>query len=255
MREGLLGEAGARVVVEDYLQGEEVSFIAITDGKKIVPLASSQDHKRLGDGDQGPNTGGMGAYSPAPALDDAMHQKAMNEVMYPVIREMARRGEPYRGFLYAGLMIDKGVPQVLEFNARLGDPETQPLMFRIKSDIVPVLMEVADGKIVSDSFEWDARPAVCVVMVAGGYPGSYQKGFEITGLEAAAKIPDTYVFHAGTALKEGKVVSSGGRVLGVTSMGDGYTGAIKRAYDAVGLINFKDCRYRTDIGHRAFMRN
>ncbi|MBI5529556.1 MAG: phosphoribosylamine--glycine ligase [Deltaproteobacteria bacterium] len=254
MREKEFGDAGARVVIEDYLEGEEVSFIALTDGETIVPLASSQDHKRVNDGDQGYNTGGMGAYSPAPVLDAEMHEKVMARVMRPAVKELARRGEPFRGFLYAGLMIAHGEPHVLEFNARLGDPETQPLMFRLRSDIVPALVQAAEGTLRDTAFEWDPRPSVCVVMTAKGYPGEYPKGMAITGLDEVVRLPDTYVFHAATGTSGGAIVTSGGRILGVTALGFDFANAIERAYQAVDLIRFESSHYRHDIGKRALRR-
>jgi phosphoribosylamine--glycine ligase len=254
MRRGEFGGAGARVVVEDFLEGEEVSFIALTDGEAIIPLAASQDHKRVGDGDEGPNTGGMGAYSPSPLVDAEMHEKIMARVIRPTVREIARRGEPYRGFLYAGLMINHGEPYVLEFNARLGDPETQPLMFRLRSDIVPAFTQTAEGRLRETGFEWDPRPAVCVCITAKGYPGEYPKGMVINGLDAVSRLPDTYVFHAGTALKGNDVVSSGGRILGVTALGFDFANAIERAYQAVELVEMEHGHYRRDIGKRALKR-
>ncbi|OGP99486.1 MAG: phosphoribosylamine--glycine ligase, partial [Deltaproteobacteria bacterium RBG_19FT_COMBO_52_11] len=208
------GAAGRKVVVEEMLSGEEASFLAFTDGETVLPLPTSQDHKPIFDHDQGPNTGGMGAYSPAPVVNEELHREIMEKIMVPTVRGMAEMGIKYRGVLYAGLMIQDGKARVLEFNARMGDPETQPLLMRMKSDLIPVIMATMEGRLSSQQVEWDARPTVCVVMASGGYPGPYEKGKVISGLEEAARIPGTFVFHAGTALKEGKVVTNGGRVLG-----------------------------------------
>ncbi|MBF0186950.1 MAG: phosphoribosylamine--glycine ligase [Magnetococcales bacterium] len=248
------GDAGDEVVVEEFLVGEECSFIGIVDGENVLALASSQDHKAVGEGDTGPNTGGMGAYSPAPVMTPELHERTMNEVMYPTVKAMAAEGCPYQGFLYAGLMIDGDQIKVLEFNARMGDPETQPLLYRLKSDIVPALMASATGSVKDLELEWDARTSLCVVMAAGGYPGSYAKGAAISGLDAAAGVEDAKVFHAGTKLVDGVVATSGGRVLGVTALGEGATGAQKRAYEAVDCISWKDVYTRRDIGHRAVAR-
>ncbi len=248
------GNAGARVVIEEFLKGEEASFLAFTDGKNIVPLASAQDHKAVFDGDKGPNTGGMGAYSPAPVVTPAIHEKAMEEVMRRTVDGMAAEGRPYRGVLYAGLMIDGDSIKTLEFNARFGDPECQPLLMRMKSDIVPVLQAVADGDISKIDIEWHDKVSVCVVMAAHGYPGDYRKGDEITGLEKAADIEDLVVFHAGTADRDGKFVTSGGRVLGVTALGDSVKGAIERAYRGVTAISWPGVHYRKDIGAKALNR-
>ncbi|KAF0218773.1 MAG: phosphoribosylamine--glycine [Geobacteraceae bacterium] len=245
------GAAGARVVIEEFLRGEEASFLAFTDGKNIVPLASAQDHKAVFDGDQGPNTGGMGAYSPAPVVTPAIHEKTMTEVMRRTVDGMAAEGRPYRGVLYAGLMIDGGNIKTLEFNARFGDPECQPLLMRMKSDIVPILLAVAKGDISGMEIEWFEKAAVCVVMAAQGYPGEYRKGDEIAGLEEAAKMEDLSVFHAGTALKGDKFVTSGGRVLGVTAMGNTVKEAIERAYRGVSAITWCGVHYRKDIGKKA----
>ncbi len=245
------GSAGARVVIEEFLRGEEASFLAFTDGKNIVPLASAQDHKAVFDGDKGPNTGGMGAYSPAPVVTPAIHEKVMEEVMRRTVDGMATEGRPYRGVLYAGLMIDGDSIKTLEFNARFGDPECQPLLMRMKSDIVPVLMAVADGDISRVSIEWHDKAAVCVVMASQGYPGDYRKGDEISGLDKAAELRDLFVFHAGTAMRDGKYVTSGGRVLGVTALGDTVKGAIDLAYRGVEAISWSGVHYRTDIGRKA----
>jgi phosphoribosylamine---glycine ligase len=248
------GAAGQRVVVEEFLQGEEASFLVFTDGEALLPLPTSQDHKAIYDGDRGPNTGGMGAYSPAPVVTEKVHRAAMETILLPTVRAMASEGRKYRGVLYAGLMIKDGQAKVLEFNARFGDPETQPLLMRMKSDLVPILEATIEGGVDRLQVEWDPRSTVCVVMASGGYPGSYPKGKIITGLEEAAKIPDAVVFHAGTALKEGQVVTSGGRVLGVTAIGSGIRGAIETAYRAVGKITWEGMQYRKDIGRRALER-
>lgn len=248
------GAAGSRVVIEEFLTGEEASFLVITDGTKILPLASAQDHKAIFDGDQGPNTGGMGAYSPAPVVTPAIHEIAMKRVLQPAIDGMAAEGRPYRGVLYAGLMVKDGEVKTLEFNARFGDPECQPLLMRMKSDIVPVLLAVADGDLTGIELEWHDKAAVCVVMAAGGYPGDYRKGDEITGLDLAATLPDTYVFHAGTTMKGGACVTNGGRVLGVTALGETVRDAISGAYRGVGCITWPGVQFRTDIGRKALDR-
>ncbi|GFE57754.1 phosphoribosylamine--glycine ligase [Geobacter sp. AOG1] len=249
------GEAGSRVVVEEFLKGEEASFLAFTDGKNIIPLASAQDHKAVFDGDTGPNTGGMGAYSPAPVVTPAIHEKAMAEVMRRTVDGMAAEGRPYRGVLYAGLMIDGDQVKTLEFNARFGDPECQPLLMRMKSDIVPILLAVAEGDISRVAIEWHDQAAVCVVMASGGYPGEYRKGDAILGLDAAANIPDVVVFHAGTALRGEETVTSGGRVLGVTALGGTVREAIDRAYQGVAAISWDGVHYRRDIGSKALGRD
>lgn len=245
------GDAGAKVVVEEFLRGEEASFLAFTDGKNIIPLASAQDHKAVFDGDQGPNTGGMGAYSPAPVVTPAIHEKTMVEVMRRTVDGMAAEGRPYRGVLYAGLMIDGEEIKTLEFNARFGDPECQPLLMRMKSDIVPILLAVAKGDISGVEIEWFEKAAVCVVMSAQGYPGEYRKGDKIAGLAEAAKMADLFVFHAGTALSGENFVTSGGRVLGVTAMGSTVKEAIDRAYRGVTAITWEGAHFRKDIGMKA----
>ena len=250
-------EAGARVVIEEFLAGEEASFIVMVDGRHVLALASSQDHKRLKDGDAGPNTGGMGAYSPAPVVTPEMHARLMREVILPTVQGMAADGIPYTGFLYAGVMIDaQGVPRVLEFNCRLGDPETQPIMLRLKSDLVELLDHAIDGTLDQAHAEWDRRTALCVVLAAHGYPEAPRRGDAIEGLERVtpAAHPDVAVFHAGTALEGGRVVASGGRVLGVTALGDSVRQAQRAAYAAIGTIRFDGMQYRTDIGHRALAR-
>ena len=252
--EGAFGSAGSRVVIEEFLEGEEASFLAFTDGKIIVPLASSQDHKAALDGDTGPNTGGMGAYSPAPVVTEIIHQKIIEEVLKPTIAGMAAEGCAYSSILYAGVMIKDGELKVLEFNARFGDPETQPLLARLKSDIVPVLLACARGDLSNVELEWHDKAAVCVVMAVGGYPGPYEKGLPIAGLEAAAAIDDLTVFHAGTAGKDGHVVTAGGRVLGVTGLGSTVAEAIETAYKGVKAISWPKVQYRSDIGRKALNR-
>ncbi|ABL00196.1 phosphoribosylamine--glycine ligase [Pelobacter propionicus] len=248
------GSAGSRVVIEEFLTGEEASFLAITDGKNIIPLASAQDHKAIFDGDQGPNTGGMGAYSPAPVVTREIHEIAMRDVLRPTVDGMAAEGRPYRGVLYAGLMVKDGKVKTLEFNARFGDPECQPLLMRMKSDIVPLLLAAASGDISGMDIEWHDRAAVCVVMAAEGYPGEYRKGDAISGLADAAKLDDVYVFHAGTAQDGGRCVTNGGRVLGVTAMDDTVEQAIARAYQAASVISWPGVQFRTDIGRKAIGR-
>ncbi len=248
------GVAGAKVLVEEFLEGEEASFLAFTDGETVLPLPTSQDHKPIFDHDQGPNTGGMGAYSPAPVVSEKIHREVMERIMIPTMRGMAQEGRRYQGVLYAGLIIRDERAKVLEFNARLGDPEAQPLLMRMKSDLIPVLEATIDGKLSSQKVEWDPRSTVCVVMASGGYPGNYEKGKVISGLEEAAKVHGTFVFHAGTAFKEGKVVTNGGRVLGVTALGEGIRGAIEKAYEAVGKISWEGAYYRKDIGQKALRR-
>jgi phosphoribosylamine--glycine ligase len=247
------GTAGHRVVVEEFLDGEEASFIVMADGEHALALATSQDHKRVGDGDTGPNTGGMGAYSPAPVVTPELHERVMREVILPTIRGMRSEGVPYTGFLYAGLMIGRdGVPKVLEFNCRFGDPETQPVMMRLKSDLVELIEAALAGRLDQTRAEWDARAALGVVMAAGGYPGSYQKGDAIEGLPPDTA--DAKVFHAGTALMDGRIVTSGGRVLCVTALGPDVAAAQKRAYETLRTIRWNGAQYRTDIGYRAIRR-
>jgi len=248
------GEAGHRVVVEEFLTGEEASFIVMADGHHILPLATSQDHKRVGDGDTGPNTGGMGAYSPAPVVTPEIHTRVMREVIEPTARGMRAEGHPYTGFLYAGLMISPdGTCRVLEYNCRFGDPETQPVMMRLQSDLIDLIDAALDGKLDRVQAQWDTRPALGVVMAAGGYPDTYKKGDVITGLPEKAAL-DCKVFHAGTAQKDGTVVTSGGRVLCVTALGATVSAAQKRAYDVIKQIRWQGAQYRTDIGYRAIAR-
>ncbi len=248
------GEAGHRVVIEEFLQGEEASFIVMVDGKNILPMATSQDHKARDNGDKGPNTGGMGAYSPAPVVTPEMHARIMEQVIHPTVEGMAAEGHPYTGFLYAGVMIDKnGIPKVLEYNCRFGDPETQPIMLRMRSDLVALCNAALDGKLDQCSTEWDNRPALGVVLAAGGYPASYTKGEVISGLPESES-ENCKVFHAGTAEKEGAVVTNGGRVLCATALGESVAEAQKNAYALAQQIKWKGAFYRTDIGYRAIAR-
>lgn len=249
------GAAGHRVVIEEFLEGEEASFIALVGQGQILPMASSQDHKARDDGDQGPNTGGMGAYSPAPVVTPELHERIMAEVMAPTVAGMAAEGLPYTGFLYAGLMIGAdGTPRVLEYNCRFGDPETQPILLRLQSDLVALCLAALDGRLGEMRAEWDPRAALGVVMAAGGYPDAYEKGQVIQGLEAAAQVPDTKVFHAGTTREDGQTLTSGGRVLCVTALGNTVGAAQARAYQAVDLIQWANGFCRRDIGHRAIAR-
>ncbi|MCC5795695.1 MAG: phosphoribosylamine--glycine ligase [Methylophaga sp.] len=247
------GEAGHRVVIEEFMRGEEASFIVMVDGENILPLATSQDHKARDNGDQGPNTGGMGAYSPAPVVTQTVHERIMQQVIEPTVKGMAADGRPYTGFLYAGLMIDDaGQPRVVEYNCRFGDPETQPILMRLNSDLLELCEAALDGKLDEVDAEWDERAAVGVVMAAGGYPDDYRKGDVISGLD---QVPaDCKVFHAGTAMQDGQVVTAGGRVLCVTSLGDSVAEAQANAYQAITHINWQDAYFRTDIAYRAIAR-
>jgi phosphoribosylamine--glycine ligase len=248
------GAAGHRVVIEDFLKGEEASFIVMVDGEHVLPMATSQDHKARDDGDRGPNTGGMGAYSPAPVVTPAVHTRIMREVVEPTVRGMAADGIPYTGFLYAGLMINlDGTPRVLEFNCRFGDPETQPIMMRLRSDLVDLCEAAMDGQLDRIKAHWDPRPALGVVMVAGGYPSVYRKGDIINGLPVM-ETADTKVFHSGTAEKDGQIITAGGRVLCACALGDTVYQAKLRAYDLVHQIRWDDAYYRSDIGYRAVAR-
>ena len=254
MLEKIFGEAGNRVVIEEYLVGEEASYIAFTDGKVILPMASSQDHKPIFDEDEGPNTGGMGAYSPAPVVTDQVHEKILERVLRPIIQGMGEEGRPYKGVLYAGLMIHDGHPEALEFNARFGDPETQPVLMRMKGDIIPILEACIKGNLSQYQIEWDSRASVCVVMASKGYPGNYEKGKTIHGLKEVSQMKDVFVFHAGTALKDGQVITNGGRVLGVTGLGEDISRAIEKTYQAVKKITWDGVHYRKDIGKKALCR-
>jgi phosphoribosylamine--glycine ligase len=248
-----LGEAGHRVVIEEFMDGEEASFIVMVDGKNVLPLASSQDHKRIFDGDRGPNTGGMGAYSPAPVVTPEMHHRVMHEIIVPTVKGMAAEGAPYSGFLYAGLMIGAdGAPRVVEFNCRLGDPETQPIFMRLKSDFYAIVEHAIAGTLDQAETEWDRRAALGVVLAAAGYPDAPLTGQEIRGLPKNED--DFHVFHSGTVAKNGKVLTNGGRVLCVTALGDKVKIAAERAYEVVDQIRFDGMQYRNDIGHRAFSR-
>ena len=252
--EGAFGSAGARVVVEDFLVGEEASFIVMVDGGHILPLATSQDHKARDDGDLGPNTGGMGAYSPAPVVTPDIHARIMAQVIEPTVAALSADGTPYTGFLYAGLMIDvNGAPRVLEFNCRLGDPETQPIMVRLRSDLVDLIEAALDGRLDQAQADWDPRPALGVVLAAQGYPGEYATGTPIAALPVAEP-PDSKVFHAGTAVQDGQIVTAGGRVLCVTALGDSVAQAQRLAYRVVEQVAWAGALYRRDIGYRAVAR-
>ena len=255
LQNNTFGDAGSRVVVEEFLQGEEASFIVMVDGKNVLPLATSQDHKARDDGDKGPNTGGMGAYSPAPVVTPEIHDRAMNEVILPTVKGMAAEGTPYTGFLYAGLMIDAdGTPKVLEYNCRFGDPETQPIMMRLRSDLVSLCTHAVESRLNETEAEWDSRTALGVVLAAGGYPASYNRGDVISGIESANG-DSTHVFHAGTKLNENdQVTTNGGRVLCVTALGNTVTEAQQRAYEAVDKTRWNDMYCRRDIGYRAIAR-
>ncbi len=251
---GAFGEAGASVVIEEFMAGEEASFFALTDGETVLPLASAQDHKRAHDGDEGPNTGGMGAYSPAPVMTAEIERRALEQIVRPVIAEMARRGTPYRGVLYAGLMIGGSGPRLVEFNVRFGDPEAQVLMLRLDSDLLPALMASAAGRLGEISLAWRPESAISVVMAARGYPGGYAKGTEIRGLDAAAEVEGVTVFHAGTRAEDGRILANGGRVLNVSATGRDLAEARARAYEAVERIDWPDGFCRGDIGWRALAR-
>ncbi len=249
------GDAGHKVVIEEFLEGEEASFIVVTDGVHITPMATSQDHKRIGEGDTGPNTGGMGAYSPAPVVTDAIHQRIMKEVIEPTVAGMAAEGNSYTGFLYAGLMIDKdGTPKVIEYNCRFGDPETQPIMMRMLSDLTTLCIAAVDKKLSDETVEWSQEIALGVVLAVEGYPASYRKGYPIDGLDQASKDQQCKVFHAGTRLENHKVLTSGGRVLCVTALGDSTLQAQQRAYQCAEKINWEGVQMRRDIGYRAVAR-
>jgi len=251
----IFGDSGKRIIIEECLEGEEASIIVISDGDNISPMASSQDHKRIFDGDKGPNTGGMGAYSPAPVAEGSVFKNTLDHVIYPMINGMKKRGTSYKGVLYAGIMITKKGPYVLEFNVRFGDPETQAILPRMKSDIVDLMEASIDGRIKDVPNEWEERSCVCIVVSSGGYPGKYEKGKHIKGLKNAEMLKDVVVFHAGTAISDGNVVTSGGRVLGVTALGKDIKGAIKRSYEAAEKIDFDGIYYRKDIGKKAFKDN
>jgi len=245
---GAYGAAGASVVVEAFLEGEEASFFALSDGTTVLPLLAAQDHKRVGDGDTGPNTGGMGAYSPAPAMTPALVEQTLSQIIHPTIATMARRGTPYKGVLYAGLMLTSTGPQLIEYNVRFGDPETQAMMMRLESDLLELLVATAEGKLNAISPQWSNEAALTVVMASTGYPGAYQKGSEINGIANLEALENIMVFHAGTATSEGKLVSAGGRVLNVTARGGSIGEARKRAYEAIGRLDWPDGFCRSDIG-------
>ena len=255
MCDKIFGPAGDKIVVEDKLLGEEASIPAFVDGRNIYIMESSQNHKPIGDGDTGPNTGGMGAYSPAPVVTEALTEQITREILVPVVDGMNRNGTPYKGVLCTGLMITGGGPRVLGFNVRFGDPETQALLMRLKSDLLEVCLAVCDGTLEEITLEWDRRPAVCVVMASGGYPGDYEKGKKITGLEEADRIKDVVVFHAGTAANDGDIVTNGGRVLGVTALGQTIAEAKRRAYETVDKIQFDGAYWRRDIGDKAIVKS
>lgn len=248
------GDAGKQIVVEEKLLGQEASILAFVDGRTIYILESAQDHKPIGEGDTGPNTGGMGAYTPAPIVTEKLLKQIEREVFVPTIDGLNRVGAPYRGILYAGLMLTAGGPKVLEFNARFGDPEAQPILMRLKSDLLDVILATCDGTLDKQKLQWDSRPAVCVVMSSPGYPGDYEKGLPISGIEEAEKLGDVKVFHAGTAMKDDQLVTNGGRVLGVTALGADIKAAKERAYQAVGKIHFEGAQYRRDIADKAIQR-
>ena len=252
--EKAFGSAGNRVIIEELLEGEEASFLVFSDGKTIKPMVSSQDHKRIFDGDKGLNTGGMGAYSPAPVVTAELQQEIMEKVMKPAVEGMAKEGTPYVGVLYAGIMVTEKGPKVLEFNARFGDPETQVILPRLDSDLVEIMLACADGKLAEQEVNWKEDACTCIVIASGGYPENYEKGKEISGLEDAAKMPGAFVFHAGTKIADGKTVTSGGRVLGVTALGKTINDSIEKAYAAASKISFEKMHYRKDIGYRALAR-
>jgi phosphoribosylamine--glycine ligase len=255
MVDRIFGESGDKIVVEEKLTGQEVSILALVDGRNIYVLETAQDHKAIGDGDTGPNTGGMGAYSPTPFVSDSILQQVERQILVPIVDAVNRSGSTYNGVLYAGLMLTSTGPKVLEFNTRFGDPETQPIMMRLKSDLFEALMASAEGKLDEVTLEWDERPSVCVVMASGGYPGKYDSGKVIRGLNDVAGMKDVMVFHAGTKLDaQNNVVTSGGRVLGVTALGQTIGDAKKKAYEAAGKISFDGAYYRKDISDKAFVK-
>jgi phosphoribosylamine--glycine ligase len=251
MIERVFGDAGTRIVIEEHLEGEEASFIAFSDGEHVLPLASSQDHKAVYDDDQGPNTGGMGAYAPAPVVTPHVHDRIMKEIMIPTVKALAAEGYLYQGVLYAGLMIKESEPKVLEFNCRLGDPETQPIFMRMDGDLIPVIEACIEGVLTGVEISWDPRTAVCVVMASQGYPSSYEKGKRIQGLDKIEAMEGVFAFHAGTALKDGNYVTAGGRVLGVTGLGRGIKEAMEITYRAVSQITWEGVHFRKDIGKKA----
>jgi len=250
----IFGKAGDKVIIEEMLHGEEASFLVFTDGNFVSPMPSSQDHKRIFDNDEGPNTGGMGAYSPAPVITKNLENRIMEKIILPTIQGMKREGKIYKGVLYAGLMICNGEPFVLEFNVRLGDPEAQPILVRMKSDIIPIIEAVINGDLEKEKIDWDERSAVCIVMASKGYPGEYEKGKEISGLAEASELDDVFIFHGGTKKSNNLFYTSGGRVLGVTALGNGIKEAISKAYCATSKIHFEGAHFRKDIGRKALAR-
>jgi len=250
----VFGSAGAKVVIEEFLEGEEATLLCFVDGNTSIPMVSSQDHKRVFDADKGPNTGGMGSYSPAPVLKKDIENAIINKILYPTVLGMYSIGKPYKGVLYLGIIITKEGPKVIEYNARFGDPETQVVLPRLKTDLVDIMLAVIEGKLDKIEVEWDTRPSACVVMASGGYPGSYENGKEITGIKEAENFADVVVFHAGTETKNENLVTKGGRVLGVTATGKDLREAVDKAYKAVSLISFEKAHYRKDIAKRAFNR-
>jgi phosphoribosylamine--glycine ligase len=252
MVQKVFGKAGDRVVIEECLEGQEASILFLTDGKTIAPLETAQDHKRLLDGDRGPNTGGMGAYSPTPLVSEAALRQIIREILVPTVHALNKENRRFKGLLYAGLMLTANGPKVLEYNVRFGDPETQPLLVRLRSDLLDLMLRVVDGTLEEASLEWDPRPAVCVVMAAKGYPAKVEAGQPIEGIGDANALPDTVVFHAGTSMRDGRLTASGGRVLGVTALGQDLAQARDRAYAAVKKVRFEGSQYRTDIGAKAF---
>lgn len=251
MQDKSFGNAGEKIIIEDCLEGEEASILVITDGQTILPLASSQDHKRIFDNDKGPNTGGMGAYSPAPIVSDKLFKEIQEKVFQPLIFGLSKEGKKFNGLLYAGLMITKNGPKVLEFNVRFGDPETQAILPRLKSDLVEIFEAAIEGKLKDTRLNWDSRVCVSVVLASGGYPGDYQKGKEISGLDKVNKLKDVVIFHAGTLKKDSKILTNGGRVLNISALASTIKEAQAKAYEAVKLINFEEMYYRKDIGYRA----
>ncbi len=251
MNSKIFGDSGNQVVIEEFLQGEEVSFIAFTDGENVVPLESSQDHKALLDGDKGPNTGGMGAYSPAPIITPELHETIMNQIMIPTVRALKQEGREYKGILYAGLMIDGADIKVLEYNCRFGDPEAQPLLMRMRSDIVPLMNTISKGGVAQGDIQWYDSASVCVVLASKGYPGDYKKGFQIDRIEEVNNMDGVLVFHSGTSKDDSNIIANGGRVLGVTALGDSIPDAINAVYKAVNHIDCESLYFRTDIGKKA----
>jgi phosphoribosylamine---glycine ligase len=251
----LLGTQEQQVVLEEFLEGDEISFLCFSDGRHVAPLVPAQDHKRIGEGDTGPNTGGMGVYSTDTLLEPGMREWILHHIAQPTIQGMAEEDTPFVGVLYCGLMMTARGPQVLEFNARFGDPETQAILMRLESDLVEAMEACVEGRLSETEMSWTPGAAACVIASSGGYPGSYKPGFPITGLDAAARVPGVQVFHSGTALKDGQIVTSGGRVLGITAVGEGLEQALGKAYEALGEIRFEGMYYRRDIGHRALRRS